>query len=385
LILDRNGATFEEKFPQFLGKNKGILTNSGSSSNLLALEALKRWSKLPKGTKVITAAASFPTTVNPIIQVGWEPVFVDSEINTLNVDLEQVEREAAKGEAKVLFFAHALGNPPNMDEIMRIVTKYGLFLVEDCCDALGSEYNGNPLGTYGIISTASFYPAHHMTMGEGGFVATNNPQILTTLRSFRDWGRGCYCSGIKQNKLKNGVCGKRFGKWLAPHFNDEVDHKYVFTNIGYNMKPIEVQAAMGLQQIKKLPQMKAKRVENYNQLFKIFQKYEKFFVLPIATDKSEPSWFAFPLTVKDNSPFTRTEFTKALEDAKIQTRNYFAGNLLNHPAYQDFRIDRQYPVADWITRSTFFLGTSPVITSEQIQYIEEIVDKTIALALASKK
>jgi CDP-4-dehydro-6-deoxyglucose reductase, E1 len=376
LILDSNGSEFESKFPERLGKDYGLLTNSGSSSNLLALEGLKKGFNLPLGTKVITTAASFPTTVNPIIQVGFKPVLVDSEINTLNIDLDQVEQQALDG-ARVLFFAHALGNPPDMERLMRIVKNYHLLLIEDCCDALGSTYNGQLLGSFGILATSSFYPAHHMTMGEGGFVASNDKRLISIIRSFRDWGRACHCSGINENKLKDGVCGKRFSKWLSPHVEEEMDHKYMFTNIGYNMKPIEIQAAMGLQQMNKLDEMTRRRKENYQLLYDIFEKYEKYFILPKATPNSDPAWFAFPLTVKPNSLFTRTEFTKKLEESKIQTRNYFAGNLLNHPAYTSLRNDKIFPVADQITSNTFFLGTSPVITQEQIKYIKEIVDNTI--------
>ena len=380
LVMGNECMIFEKKFPKHFGKSYGVLTNSGSSANLLMMSALtsKRSYNLPKGTKVITPIAGFPTTLNPVFQVGFEPIFVDVELDTLNLDLDQVE-EAAKQGAKVITFAHVLGNPPNMDRLMDIVKKYNLILLEDCCDALGSTYDGKPLGSFGELASCSFYPAHHITMGEGGFVAASTPELEKVVRSFREWGRACYCVGKKANLLKNGTCKARFKNWL-PSLPEEVfDHKYVYSEIGYNIKPLEVQAAMGLVQLKKVHEIDELRRQNYRKLYKIFKKYEEFFILPKATSKSNPSWFAFPLTVKDSAPFTRSEITQYFESNKIQTRNYFAGNIMLQPAYTHLIDPREvlekFPVARKVTVSTFFLGTSPVITDEQIQYIGHITDK----------
>ena len=380
LVMGQDSITFEYNFPKFLNKEYGILTNSGSSSNLIMMSVLtsKRLYNLPKGTKVITPIAGFPTTINPIFQVGFEPVFVDIELDTLNLNLDQVE-DAAKSGAKVITFAHVLGNPPNMDKLMDIVKQYNLILLEDCCDALGSTYKGKSLGSFGDLASCSFYPAHHMTMGEGGFVACNTKIQEIIARSFREWGRGCYCVGKKANLLKNGSCGNRFSNWL-PELPDEIfDHKYVYDEIGYNLKPIELQASIGLEQMKKLPEIHRRRKENHARLKQIFGKYEEFFHLPNATDSSDPSWFAFALTIKDNSKFKRKDIVDFLESNKIQTRPYFAGNIMLQPAYTGL-IDKnevitKYPVARKITTDTFFLGTSPVITSVQLDYIEETVDK----------
>ena len=247
LAMGDQGLQFERQFPKQFGKTKGIVTNSGSSSNLLMMSALtsKRGYNLPKGTKVLMPIAGFPTTLNPTLQVGFVPVFVDIELETLNLDTAQLEKILIDNpDIRVITFAHVLGNPPNMDEVMRVVNKYNLILLEDCCDALGSTYDGKPLGSFGLMSSCSFYPAHHMTMGEGGYVATDDANTDVILRSFREWGRGCYCVGPEANKLKCGTCGKRFNNWI-PTLPDEIfDHKYVYDEIGYNLKPIELQCAM---------------------------------------------------------------------------------------------------------------------------------------------
>jgi len=378
LVLGQDAITFENNFPGLLGKEYGILTNSGSSSNLLMMLAMtsKRLYNLSKGTKVITPIAGFPTTLNPIFQVGFEPVFVDIDLDTLNLNLDQVEEQAKKG-AKIITFAHVLGNPPNMDRLMEIVKQYNLILLEDCCDALGSTYDGKPLGSFGELASCSFYPAHHMTMGEGGFVACNTKIQEIVTRSFREWGRGCYCVGKKANLIKNGSCGNRFSNWL-PELPDEIfDHKYVYDEIGYNLKPIELQASIGLEQMKKLPEIHRRRKENHSRLVNIFKPYEEFFILPKATVLSDPSWFAFAVTIKDNSKFKRKDIVDCLESNKIQTRPYFAGNIMLQPAYNGL-IDKnevitKYPNARKITTDTFFLGTSPVITSIQLDYVETTV------------
>ena len=381
LVLGADAIKFEAKFPKLLGKEYGILTNSGSSANLLMMLALtsKRGLNLPKGTKVITPIAGFPTTLNPIFQVGFEPVFVDIELDTLNLNLDQVESACQlDSDIKVITFAHVLGNPPNMDKLMEIVKKYNLILLEDCCDALGSTYDGKPLGSFGKISSCSFYPAHHMTMGEGGFVSVNNLEDERIIRSFRDWGRGCYCVG-KQNLLECGACNNRFSNWV-PAIQDELfDHKYVYEEIGYNFKPIELQASMGLVQMNKLEEIGKLRRNNYKYLLDIFSKYSKYFHLHLAQPKSDPDWFAFPITIKDNMPFRRSDICKFFESNKIQTRPYFAGNIMLQPAYSGMmdiaELIQRFPVSRKVTTDTFFLGTSPVITKEKIDYIEFILDE----------
>jgi len=386
LAMGDQSLQFERQFPKQFGKTKGIVTNSGSSSNLLMMSALtsKRGYNLPKGTKVLMPIAGFPTTLNPTLQVGFVPVFVDIELETLNLDTTQLEKILIDNpDIRVITFAHVLGNPPNMDEVMRVVNKYNLILLEDCCDALGSTYDGKPLGSFGLMASCSFYPAHHMTMGEGGYVATDDANTDVILRSFREWGRGCYCVGPEANKLKCGTCGKRFKNWI-PTLPDEIfDHKYVYDEIGYNLKPIELQCAMGLEQLKKLPEIHALRRRNHALLFSIYERYEEFFHLPRAQDKSDPSWFAFPLTVRKDAPFKRSDIVDYLEENLIQTRPYFAGNIMLQPAYShlmDPRLAKEnYPNATHAMTHTYFHGTSPVITPEQIAYIGEKVDGFMSL------
>ena len=382
LVLGKQGIKFEKTFPKLLGKKRGLLLNSGSSANLLMLAALtsKNGYNLPKGTKVITPVAGFPTTINPIIQMGFEPIFVDIELDTLNIDIIKLEDVCIKNpEAKVITFAHVLGNSPDMDKIMAIVKKYDLILLEDCCDALGSTWDGKPLGSFGELASCSFYPAHHITMGEGGFLACNNENNEQIIRSFREWGRGCYCVG-KANQSECGSCGIRFNNWL-PKLPDYIfDHKYTYVEIGYNLKPIELQAAMGLAQIKKLDFIKEKRKYNHNRLMGIFSKYENYFHLPKKIEKCDPSWFAFAITLKDNTPFKRSDSCQFFEANKIQTRPYFGGNILLQPAYDNYYngdVVNDFPVATKVTKDTFFLGVSPVITDEQIDYIQDIFNKFI--------
>jgi CDP-6-deoxy-D-xylo-4-hexulose-3-dehydrase len=379
LVLGHKGLDFEKKFSKILGCDFGVLTNSGSSSNLIMMQALKsrRTYGLPDGTRVITPIAGFPTTVNPIFQSNFLPTFVDIDLDTLNLNLEQVEEKVKLG-AKVITFAHVLGNPPNMDKLMEIVKDNNLLLLEDCCDALDSTYKGKRLGSFGEFSSCSFYPAHHITMGEGGFVATDTHLKETVARSLREWGRGCYCVGKKAGLSKKGSCGRRFDNWLESIPDQIFDHKYVYDEIGYNLKPIEVQAAMGLEQLKKLPSITQRRKENHADLCKAFSKHEEHFILPKAQEGSDPNWFAFAVTIKDGAPFTRNQIVSYLEDNKIQTRPYFAGNIMLQPAYKGYMdyktIARDYPNARKVTTDTFFLGTSPVITKEQIDYVEEKLD-----------
>lgn len=387
LVLGEDAMKFEKNFPQLLGKRHGVVTNSGSSANLLMILTAKKYFNLRAGERIIVPAAGFPTTVNPVLQTGFTPIFVDIELDTLNINLDQVEL-AAKNGARVLMFAHVLGNPPDMEKLRTIREKYKLIILEDCCDALGTLYNKIPVGTDADLASCSFYPAHHMTMGEGGFVACSNEEQEQIARSFREWGRGCYCVGRKANLSTKGTCGCRFNNWL-PSIPDEIfDHKYVYDNIGYNLKPIELQCSIGNVQIKKLPEIHQKRKENHQRLTEIFTPYEKYFHVHKATPYSDPSWFAFPITVRTDAPFKRSAFTFFLENNKIQTRNYFGGNLLLQPAYKEIawgdvngcywhdEFDRRikFPIATMVTTNTLFLGTSPVITSEQLDYVKTKVD-----------
>lgn len=385
LVFGEKCGEFETKFPDYLGKKFGILTNSGSSANLLMVSALKSKNlnfNLKDGDKIITPVVGFPTTINPIIQNNFVPIFVDVTIPDLNLDLDQVEIALEKDpDIKAIMFAHVLGNPPDMDRLMKIVDKHNLILLEDCCDALGSTYDGKKLGSFGDMASCSFYPAHHMTMGEGGFVATNNRNISKTLMSFRDWGRDCFCNLSSPGCVVNGTaCGNRFRSWF-PNAEDIIyDHRYVYSEIGYNLKPIEMQGAIGLVQLKKLQEFENARKENFRLLYEIFLPYEKYFYLPKTTEKADPSWFAFLLTVKENNLFSRKDFVMFLENNKIQTRSYFAGNILYHRAYEEYankydNLKEEFPVADLVTRNSFFLGTFKGITKEKIEYIKKVVDK----------
>ena len=386
LVLGKKGREFETQFPPFLGKSHGILTNSGSSANLLMVSALtsKRWRQIPKGAKIITPIVCFPTTLNPIIQNGFEPLFVDVTLPSLNLDLDQVEEALANDthkEIRAIMFAHVLGNPPDMDRLMGLIKKYDLIFLEDACDALGSLYDGKKLGSFGDISTCSFYPAHHMTMGEGGFVATNSAYLEKIVNSFRDWGRACYCSSVKPGCVLEGTaCGNRFKNWLPAAKEIVADHRYVFDEIGYNIKPLELQAAMGLEQLKKLPALDEARRKNFNRLSKIFEPYAKYCHLPRPTEKADPCWFAFLLTIKDDAPFAREDLVQHLEQERIQTRSYFAGNILFHPGYADLaaeysNLKETFPVAYKVTRNSFFLGTFAGIDEQKLNYIESSVNR----------
>lgn len=384
MIFGKNASEFEQKFPAKLGKLYGSLTNSGSSANLLMVAATKskRFHKrLKDGDKVITPVVCFPTTINPLIQHNLVPVFVDVELPSVNLDLDKVEEALeADPDIKGIMFAHVLGNPPDMDRLMALVEKYNLVFLEDACDALGSYYDGKKLGSYGDMSTCSFFPAHHMTMGEGGFIATNSRKTKTILASIRDWGRACYCNTMKPGNVTAGTaCGMRFKNWLPGLKEAQYDHRYVFDEIGYNLKPLDLQAAMGLQQIEKLPMLDEGRRQNFAKLVDIFKPYEQYFHMPVATEKADPCWFAFLLTIKDDAPFSRFDIVNHLESAKIQTRSYFSGNILAHPGYIHMAepygdMNEVFPNAQLVTTNSFFLGTYVGITEEKMEYIKKVVD-----------
>jgi CDP-6-deoxy-D-xylo-4-hexulose-3-dehydrase len=378
LVLGAEAYKAEKKLASMFDKKFGLLTNSGSSSNLLMMSALKskRFTDFPEGTKVLTPIAGFPTTVNPIFQCNFKPVFVDITLDGLNLDIDCVRAALENDpEIKIITFAHVLGNPPNMDDLMLLIKEYELILLEDCCDALGSTYDDKPLGSFGMMASCSFYPAHHITCGEGGLVVCNNENLERVIRSFRDWGRGCFCHG-KQNLSACGACGTRFSEWLPSVPGEVFDHKYVYEEVGFNLKPIEMQASMLLAQLDKFSTISELRKRNYKLLYKVFEEYQEYFHLPKPEKKADVNWFAFPITIKKDAPFSRSEFCQFLESKKIQTRPYFAGNILMQPAYSHLIGDlklKDFPVANFVTTNTFFLGTSPVITPEQIAYISEIV------------
>lgn len=393
LIFGEKSNQFENIFPKELGKKHGILTNSGSSANLLMVAsllardpAMKKEFGIEKGDKFITPVVCFPTTINPLIQHGLVPVFVDVTLPSLNLDLDQVEKlliedsQKSKREIKGIIFAHVLGNPPDMDRLMSLVEKYDLVFLEDSCDALGSTYDGKLLGSFGDISTCSFFPAHHMTMGEGGFVATNSSRVKKVLSSIRDWGRACYCNSFKPGDVTcETACGNRFGNWLKVD-GANYDHRYVFDEIGYNLKPLDLQAAMGLEQLKKLDYLHQRRKENFDKLMSVFEPYQDFFHLPKATEKSDPSWFGFLLTIKENAGFSRLDLVNHLERNRIQTRSYFTGNCLYHPAYAEIAKDYvdikdQFPIAHKVTFDTMFLGTFAGITDDKISHIRETINE----------
>jgi len=376
LTSGRFAKQFEKEFARFLGIKYCLLTNSGSSANLLAISTLtspklgKR--RLKVGDEVITVACGFPTTLNPILQNNLIPVFVDINLGTYNIQTHKIEK-AISEKTKAIFIAHTLGNPVNLDKILKIVKKHNLWLIEDNCDALGSKYKGKYTGTFGDISTFSFYPAHHITMGEGGAVLTNNPLLKKIILSFRDWGRDCYCDPGKDN-----TCGKRFGQQLGK-LPFGYDHKYTYSHIGYNLKITDMQAAVGVAQLKKLPSFIKARRRNFTLLYNLFKEYKKYFVLPEAEIKSEPSWFGFPLLVKERSPFTRAEIVNYLEENKIATRMLFGGNLIRQPAYMDMehRVSGSLKNTDSVMNNLFWIGVYPGISNEMIKYIGRKIEEFI--------
>ena len=369
---------FENDFKKYLGVKYVSLVNSGSSANLLAVAALTSdlfgERRLQAGDEFITTSVAFPTTVNPGLQYGLKAVFVDAERDSFNIDVNLIEKAITR-KTKLIMIAHTLGTPVNLSKLMPLVKKYKLWLIEDCCDALGSKYNNKFLGTFGHISTYSFYPAHHITMGEGGALGTNDPVIHKAIRRFRDWGRDCWCDTGKDNS-----CGNRF-KWKLGELPYGYDHKYIYSEIGYNLKLTDFQAAIGVAQLKKLPKFIKKRKENYRKLYEFFKKYEKYFVLMKVDKKADISYFGFPLAVKETAPFTRNELTEYLEKNKIGTRNVFTGNLLRHPAYlkvkKQFRVVGEMKNADFIMNNAFWMGVWPGIDQEKMNYVKKMVAKFI--------
>ncbi|HKR02982.1 MAG TPA: lipopolysaccharide biosynthesis protein RfbH [Pyrinomonadaceae bacterium] len=370
LTTGRYAAEFEDEFAKIFGLRHAMLTNSGSSANLLALSCLTSPSLKEKalrpGDEVITVASGFPTTVNPIIQNGLTPVFVDVELETYNVACDQLE-EAISERTRAVVLAHTLGNPFDLAAVSAFVRKHNLWLVEDCCDAVGATYGGRHVGTFGDLATVSFYPAHHITMGEGGCVLTDRPALKTLVESFRDWGRDCWCVPGVAN-----TCGKRFS-WQLGDLPHGYDHKYTYSHIGYNLKLTDMQAAVGVAQLRKLPSFIEARRRNFRFLYEGLSDLEEFFILPRATRGSEPSWFGFPLAVREDAPFTRDDVLRYLEGYKIATRLLFGGNLLRQPAYQGVRHRKigDLKNSDFVMNQVLWLGVWPGLTERMLSFVVE--------------
>jgi len=376
LTLGEKGREFEKKFSNYLGVKKTIVCNSGSSANLLAISSLCSSmldNPLKKGEEVITTAATFPTSLTPIIQNNLIPVFIDVTLGDYNIDISKIE-EAISSKTRVISFAHTLGNPAEIDKIMHIAKKNNLYVVEDTCDALDSKYNGKLVGTFGDISTYSFYAAHHMTMGEGGALATNNLKIARAAVSIRDWGRDCFCGTGEKNP--NGACNNRFGQRFR-NLPEGYDHKYVYTNIGYNLKPLDLQCAIGLIQLEKLPEFTKKRKENFKILYETFKKYQDRVILPKWSPKAEPSWFAFPITIRDDVGFTRKDIVEFLENKNIEIRMLFGGNILRQPAFENIekRVVGDLKNTDTILNNSFFLGVYPGLSEQQMNYVVDCINR----------
>jgi CDP-6-deoxy-D-xylo-4-hexulose-3-dehydrase len=370
LTTGRYAAQFEREFARFVDVRDARLVNSGSSANLVAISALTSPSlgdrRIKAGDEVITVAAGFPTTVNPIIQNRLVPVFVDVALPTYDIDVSQLDA-ALSERTRVIFIAHTLGNPFNLGAVVDFAKRHNLWLVEDCCDALGSTYDGKAVGTFGDIATVSFYPAHHITMGEGGCVLTHQPALTKLIESFRDWGRDCWCDPGCDN-----TCGKRF-EWQLGTLPEGYDHKYTYSHIGYNLKLTDMQAAVGLAQLHRLPGFIERRKHNFRMLTERLSDLEDIYSLPQPTPRSDPSWFGFPIAVRPESGLTRNMVTCELERRKIGTRLLFAGNLVRQPAYKnaEFRVVGDLKVTDYVMNNVFWVGTYPGLTEDMIDYVAQ--------------
>ncbi|MGB4192513.1 MAG: lipopolysaccharide biosynthesis protein RfbH [Limnohabitans sp.] len=378
LTTGRFNAEFEKKLAAFIGIKHLITVNSGSSANLVAFNTLtspKLGARaIQKGDEVIGVAAGFPTTVNPILQFGAVPVFVDVDPLTHNIDATKIEA-AISPKTKAIMLAHSLGNPFNLDVVTALCKKYNLWLVEDCCDALGTTYRGRMVGTFGDIATLSFYPAHHITMGEGGAVFTKHDELKNIAESFRDWGRDCYCAPGKDN-----TCGKRFCQKLG-NLPEGYDHKYTYSHLGYNLKITDMQAACGLAQLDKAPAFIQARKDNFAFLKARLKDCEEFLHLPEATEHSDPSWFGFPITLKDNCPVTRLDLLTYLDQNKVGTRLLFAGNLTSQPYMQGahYRISGDLNNTDNVMNNTFWIGVQPALTREMLEFAAQKIESYIGV------
>ena len=373
LTEGRFAEEFQSRFSEYMETEECIITNSGSSANLLAFTALTSTKlgdrRLKPGDEVITVAAGFPTTLAPIVQNGCIPVFIDVELGHYTAAPSQIAL-AVSPKTRAIFMAHTMGVPFYFDEVMALAEEFNLWVIEDCCDAVGSRYEDKMVGTFGDLATVSFYPAHHLTMGEGGAVLTKDEDLARIVRSFRDWGRDCYCSGGESN-----TCGKRF----TQQFGDlpyGYDHKYVYSHIGYNLKVTDMQAAIGCAQLDKIDDFVTARKNNHRFIGDRLKKYGDRLILHYPTPKSDPSWFGYVLTVRDEAGFTRNDLVSHLENAKIETRNLFAGDLLKHPAFKDIerRMIGALPNTGRITENTFFIGVYPGLTREMLEYVCDTFD-----------
>ncbi len=379
LTTGRFNDLFEKKLAEFIGVKHAITVNSGSSANLVAFSTLTSHKlgdrAIKRGDEVISVAAGFPTTVNPIIQFGAIPVFIDVDPLTHNIDASKIEI-AITTKTKAVMLAHSLGNPFNLDVVVALCKKYNLWLVEDCCDALGSTYKAQMVGTFGDISTLSFYPAHHITMGEGGAVFTNNHELMKIAESFRDWGRDCYCPPGKDN-----TCGKRFC-WKFANLPEGYDHKYTYSHLGYNLKITDMQAACALAQLAKAPQFIQKRKNNFNFLKERLKSCEEFLQLPKATEGSDPSWFGFPITIKKTCPVSRLDLITYLEQNRVGTRLLFAGNLTRQPYMVDasYRISEDLIHTDNVMNNTFWIGVQPSLTEEMLDFVATKIETYLGLS-----
>jgi len=373
LTTGRYNDEFEQKLANYLGAKFAITTNSGSSANLLAFTALTSPKlgerQVKSGDEVITVAAAFPTTVNPILQNNCVPVFVDIEIPTYNIDVTLLEQAYSK-KTKAVMVAHTLGNPYNLAAVKKFVKKYNLWLIEDCCDALGSEYSGKKVSTFGDISTISFYPAHHITMGEGGAVITSNIKLKKIIESYRDWGRDCYCPPGCDN-----TCNKRFSRKLG-ELPKGYDHKYIYSHVGYNLKITDIQAACGVAQLSKLSEFTKKRKENFYYLTNRLKRLTEYIILPEATPGSDPSWFSYPITIK-NPKYNRRDLVEYLDSFKIGTRLLFSGNIIKQPYFkgENYRVVNSLKNTDRAMSHTFCIGVYPGITNEMIDFMADRLEK----------
>jgi CDP-4-dehydro-6-deoxyglucose reductase, E1 len=374
LTANRYAEQFEARFAEYLGVSDALLVNSGSSANLVALATLTSprlgSRRLKPGDEVITVAAGFPTTVAPILQNKMVPVFVDVALGTYTADSDQL-RQAVGPKTRAVMMAHTLGVPFDLDAVAELAARHDLWVVEDNCDALGSKYRGRLTGGFGHLSSCSFYPAHHITMGEGGCVATNDEQLARIARSFRDWGRDCYCAGGENN-----TCGTRFSQQFGS-LPRGYDHKYVYSHLGYNLKVTDMQAAIGCAQLDKLDGFVARRRENFGRLRDALRRYEHRFILPAAPEHAEPSWFGFALTVRDDAGFSRGDLVRFLETQRVETRTLFAGNLLRHPAFDGIphRIVRDLSNTDVVMNGTFFIGVYPGLDTARLDYVVSLFDR----------
>ena len=377
LTTGRYAEQFEKSFAKRMGMKHAMLCNSGSSANLLAMSALTspRLKKraLKEGDEVLTVAAGFPTTVNPILQNRLVPVFVDAQLGTYDASVESLA-EAVGPKTKAIFMAHTLGNPFDLDGVMRLAEEHNLWVIEDTCDAVGATFNGKPVGSFGHLSTTSFYPAHHITMGEGGCVLVKSGPMKKIVESLRDWGRDCWCPPGQDN-----TCGRRFD-WQLGELPYGYDHKYAYSHVGYNLKMTDMQAAVGVAQLNKLDGFIKARNDNWERLRAGLASLEEHFILPEATPGSDPSWFGFALTVRPDAPFTRFDLVQHLESRRIGTRQLFGGNLLRQPAYQghDIRVVGELTNADAITEGTFWIGVYPGLSEEMIDFMIGTVHEFVA-------